>query len=395
MTTPGIVIVGAGECGTRAAFAVREGGYMESVTLIGQEPHFPYERPPLSKSVKIDLKFVAAAQAFQDARIEFIRGISVSKIDSKNRVAELEDGRIIPYDKLLLATGASPRLFPGMEGVQTFRALEDGQAVHSRLVPSAHIIIIGGGFIGLELAAAARAAGAEVTVIEAADRLMARAVPKEIANIAEAKHREKGVSFILGCGVAHATGSKVILSNGQVISGDFVIAGVGVTPNTVLAERAGLAVNNGIVVDSCFATSNAHIFAAGDCCSFPYHGRSVRLESWRAAYDHANHVAGAMLGCADPYGAVPWFWSDQYDLTLQVAGLPGTGRTVRRDNGKGTLILFELNGDGVLVSAAGIGTDNAVAKDIRLAEMLIAKGVALDESALADPNFNIKHLLRG
>ncbi|RWO94302.1 MAG: ferredoxin reductase [Mesorhizobium sp.] len=396
MTAPGIVIVGAGECGTRAAFALRERGYEETVTLIGKEPHLPYERPPLSKSIETGPKFVADARTFQAAGIDYISGVSVRKIDRAYQAAVLEDGRSISYNKLLLATGAFPRFFPGMEGAQTFRTLENAQAVHSRLIPGMHLIVVGGGFIGLELAAAARIAGAEVTVIEAADRVMARVVPEEIAAIAEAEHRKKGVSFILGCGVVRVTENEVVLSNGQIMSGDFVVAGVGVLPETDLAKSAGLAVDNGITVDGCFSTSDANVFAAGDCCNFPYRGQRVRLESWRAAHDQANHVAAAILGCTDLYDVVPWFWSDQYELTIQVAGLPGAaGRMVRRDIGDGALILFEQGLEGALVSAAGISMDNAIAKDIRLAEMLIGKGVAVDAGALADSKMNIKKLLKG
>ncbi|MCX2721194.1 NAD(P)/FAD-dependent oxidoreductase [Roseibium salinum] len=396
MSTSAIVIAGAGECGTRAAFALREHGYQGAVILIGEEPHFPYERPPLSKSPGAGPKTVADREKFQAAGIEFLSGVCVRTIDRAAREIGLGDGRTIPYHKLLLATGAAPKLFPGMEGARTFRALGDAQAVHGQLAPGRHLVVVGGGFIGLELAAAARIAGADVTVVEAADRLMPRIVPAEIAAIAEAEHRDKGVSLFLGTGVVSATERQVTLSDGRMVEGDLVVAGVGVAPNTALAEAAGLAVDNGIVVDGCFATSDPDIFAAGDCCSFPYRGRNVRLESWRAARDQADHAAAAILGAEELYAAVPWFWSDQYGLTLQVAGLPApVARTTRRACGNGAFILFEQDADGVLVAASGIGTGNAVAKDIRLAEMLIGKGVPVEADALADPAVNLKKLLRG
>jgi len=396
MKVPGIVIVGTGECGTHAAFALREYGYEGAVTLIGDEPHLPYERPPLSKSTESSPKFVAELQAFHAANINFIPGVSVHKIERHTQAVILEDGRAIPYNKLLLATGAFPKLFPGMEGAQPFRTLEDAQVVHSQLVPGTHLIVVGGGFIGLELAAAARIAGAEVTVIEATDQVMSRVVPEQIATVAEAEHRERGVSFFFGSGVVSATENEVVLFDGQIVSGDLVVAGIGVLPNIALAKAADLAVNNGITVDSCFTTTDANIFAAGDCCNFPYRGQRVRLESWRAAHDHAKHVAAAMLGRKDPYDVVPWFWSDQYDLTLQVAGLPRTaGQLVRRDVGDNAFIVFEQDDKGAVVAAAGIGTGNAVAKDIRLSEMLIGMGKAVEAAALADPAINLKKLLRG
>jgi len=175
-----------------------------------------------------------------------------------------------------------------------------------------------------------------------------------------------------------------------------LVAGVGVAPNVALAEAAGLTVENGIVVDGSFRTSEPAVYAAGDCCSFPYRGNPVRLESWRSAQDQENHVASAMLGGEEAYCRVPWFWSDQYDLTLQAAGLPDVTRPfIRRDLGDGAFVLFQLGDDGTLLSASGIGTGNAVAKDIRLAEMMIERGLAPDPAQLGDPNVNLKALLKG
>lgn len=392
----GIVIIGAGECGVRAAFALREGGFDGPVTLIGDERHLPYERPPLSKHFPVMAKQIAAEEAFAVARIELRRDTRVTGIDTHARTVETEDGTSIGYEKLLIATGATARRFPGMDKALTLRTLDDAGEILSGLSPERHLAIIGGGFIGLELAAIARMLGARVTVIEAADRLMARAVPAVIAAIAEERHRHEGVEIILGAQVKEAASDSVRLSDGRMIHCDMVVAGVGAVANTALAEAVGLAVGNGIVVDGCLRTSAPEVYAAGDCCSFPYLASQVRLESWRAAQDQANHVAGAMLGKNDPYAKVPWFWSDQYDLTLQVAGLPEAGRaSVRRDVGDDAFILFETGADGGLVAAAGIGRGNAVARDIRLAEMMIERGIAPDMARLADPSVNLKALLKG
>lgn len=392
----GMVIIGAGECGVRAAFALREAGYEGDVTLIGNERHLPYERPPLSKHFPVEPKPIVAEEAFRDAGIDFRRGVTVAEFDSGAKTILLEDNHSLAYDKLLIATGARARLFPGMEAAKTLRSVEDAQAILGAITPEAHVAIIGGGFIGLELAATARAKGARVTVVEAADRLMARAVPAEIAAVAEARHRAEGVDIILGAQVASVSATDLELADGRRIEADLVVAGVGAVPNCGLARAAGTKVDNGILVDHAFRTSLPDVFAAGDCCAFPYREKQVRLESWRAAQDHANHAARAMMGDETAYAKVPWFWSDQYDLTLQVVGLPDPDRPFhRRELGDEAFVLFQCDDAGRLIAAAGIGHGNAVAKDIRLAEMMIERGVAPDPQKLADPSVNLKALLKG
>ncbi|MBU4528080.1 MAG: FAD-dependent oxidoreductase [Hoeflea sp.] len=392
----GMVIIGAGECGVRAAFALREAGYEGKLTLIGNEPHLPYERPPLSKSFPVEMKPIAAEQAFAEIGIKLLRGVTVAQIDPEARNVLLGDDRTLAYDKLLIATGARARLFPGMEKALTLRTVDDAKALLGAITGQTHLAIVGGGFIGLELAATARGLGAKVTVVEAADRLMARAVPVEIAAVAAERHRAEGVDLILGEQVVKANENSVELADGRVIRCDLVVAGVGAVPNTGLAEAAGAGIANGIIVDHAFRTVVPNVFAAGDCCAFPYRGRNVRLESWRAAQDHANHVARAMLGDETAYAKSPWFWSDQYELTLQVVGLLETDKPFhRRELGDGGFILFQTDENGRLAAAAGIGTGNAVAKDIRLAEMMIERGSAPDPAKLADASVNLKALLKG
>jgi 3-phenylpropionate/trans-cinnamate dioxygenase ferredoxin reductase subunit len=394
--TAGMVIIGAGECGVRAAFALREAGHAGPVTLVGEEPHLPYERPPLSKTMPVTPKPIAAESRYEEAGIDFWRGARVERIDRLGRSVELSDGTVIAFDKLLITTGARARRFPGMETACTLRTVDDAHRILGELGTGSHLGIVGGGFIGLELAATARTMGAKVTVVEAADRPMARVVPAAIASIAEARHRDEGVELILGAKVEQAASDRIVLADGRTIECDVVVAGVGALPDTTLAEAAGLAVDNGIIVDGSFRTSLPNIHAAGDCCSFPYRGKRVRLESWRAAQDQANHAAAAMLGSEDAYGRVPWFWSDQYDLTLQVAGLPEPSLPfIRRDLGDGAFVLFQLDGGGQLVSACGIGAGNAVAKDIRLAEMMMERGVAPEPARLSDPDVNLKVQLKG
>ncbi|WP_068108212.1 NAD(P)/FAD-dependent oxidoreductase [Tropicimonas marinistellae] len=392
-----IVIIGAGECGVRAAFSLREYGHDGAITLIGAESALPYERPPLSKAMDGTEKPIRPADAYDTAGIDLVLGTDVARIDPEARRVFLGNGVDLPYHMLLLATGARARLFPSLRGCLTLRTDSDAEAIMARLAPNTRIGIVGGGFIGLELAATARATGAKVTVVEAAPRLLARGVPTEIASIVEARHRTAGVEIRTGTGVSSATNRTITLADGETLTFDAVIAGVGSVPNTELAADAGLAVENGIRVDEWFRTSDQRIFAAGDCCSFVWRGTRVRLESWKAAQDQGAFVAAAMLGRTNDggYRHVPWFWSDQYDQSLQVAGLFDADSPVQqRDAGQDKRIVFQCDAENVLVAAAGIGPGNSVSKDIRILEKLIERGARVDPSVLADPSLNLKRLLR-
>jgi 3-phenylpropionate/trans-cinnamate dioxygenase ferredoxin reductase component len=408
--TAGMLIIGAGECGARAALSLRERGYDGPVTLIGDEPHLPYERPPLSKDAMVSeaeplLKVVGDREHFAGRRIECVTGMRAVSIDRAARRVALADGRTLPYEKLLLATGATPRRLPlpGADSARCayLRTYDDALRIRSALKTGSHVAILGGGFIGLEIAASARKRRAGVTVIEALPRILTRGVPEAIARVVDARHRREGVT--LACGKAvlalreTASSIEIALADGSTIAADLLIIGIGAVPVTDLAQQAGLAIENGIAVDAQLRTSDPDIYAAGDCCSFPlavYGGRRVRLECWRNAQDQGGLAARNMLGAGESASAVPWFWSDQYDLTLQIAGLPDEGMdSVRRDLSEDAFILFHLASDGGLVAASGIARGNAVAKDIRLAEMLIAKGARPDPAALAQPGIKLKSLL--
>jgi 3-phenylpropionate/trans-cinnamate dioxygenase ferredoxin reductase subunit len=405
-----LVIVGAGECGARAAFALREAGHDGPVTLIGDEPHLPYERPPLSKAglvapYGVVPKLIADEARLAAAGIELRRGVRVAAIDRALRRLRTEGGETIPYDRLLLAAGSRPRRLRQDEAdvphVHYLRTLADAAALRARLRPGARVLIVGAGFIGLELAAAARHLGCAVTVIEVLPRLLARLVPAEIADILADRHRAEGVAILTGTPIARIEtapgGLRLTLADGRRLEGDLLVAGIGATPLTELGEAAGLALDNGIAVDARMRTADAGIFAAGDCCSFPlplYGGRRVRLESWRSAQELGTLAARSMLGDAEDHAGVPWFWSDQHDLGLQIAGLPDMGvTTVRRGLDAGARLLFHLAADGRLVAASGIGTGTAVGRDIRLAELLIARRAAPDPAALANPAVRLKTLL--
>ncbi|MRG56538.1 ferredoxin reductase [Phyllobacterium sp. SYP-B3895] len=405
----GMVIIGAGECGVRAAFALRENGYGGTIALIGTEPHLPYERPPLSKEAMVSddhplPRTIASIEQFAEQRIEFIGNSTAASIDRAAKSVVLHDGRKIPYERLLIATGALPRALPlaaGSKHCVTLRSYDDALRIRARFGPAARIAIIGGGFIGLELAASARKRGAVVTVIEAQPRILMRGVPEEIAEVIAARHRHEGVSLRCGAGIASINDTdesvNIILADGTEIAVDLAVIGIGAFPVTDLAEAAGLETANGIIVNDWLQTSDPDIFAAGDCCAFPlaiYGGRRVRLEAWRNAQEQGSLAARNMLGGRQPHESVPWFWSDQYELGLQVAGLADEAtQTIRRDLGDGAFMLFHLAADGRLVAASGIGPGNVVAKDIRLAEMLIQRGARPVPAQLQSSHVKLKSLL--
>ena len=285
--------------------------------------------------------------------------------------------------------------------IATLRSFEDAVRLRARLREGPRVAIVGGGFIGLELASSARRLGCPVTVIEAQPRLLQRGVPAPIAAALAAAHEAEGVAILCGRALAAIDdlpgAARLRLTDGATLEADLVIVGIGALPETALAEAAGLAAPNGIAVDDRLATSDPAIFAAGDCCSFPlalYGGRRVRLESWRNAREQGALAGRNMAGADEPHAAVPWFWSDQHHLGLQIAGLPDEGtETIRRDLAPDAFLLFHLDASGRLVAASGIGPGTSVARDIRLAEMLIARRAVPPRDRLAAADARLKSLL--
>lgn len=405
--TPGMVIIGAGECGASAARALREAGYAGPVTLVGREPHPPYERPPLSKAtITADAAPTPVPSApgtpLADLDIRHLRA-EATTIDRPGRRVRLTDGALLPYDRLLLATGASPRRLPGaaFRRLLYLRSFDDALALRPRLRSGGRTVVIGGGFLGLEIAAAAAALGGSVAVVEAEPRLLSRLVPAPIAAAVAAEHARHGVDLRLGRTVAaidDRTGAaEVRLDDGATLAAETIVAAIGALPDTALAAAAGLATDNGIAADAHLGTSDPSILAAGDCASVPhplYGDRRIRLEAWRSAREQGALAGRNMAGAREPHAAVPWFWSDQFDLGLQIAGLPDEGaETIRRDLGGGAFLLFHLAADGRLVAASGIGPGAAVGRDIRLAEMLIARRARPPRPALAQAETRLKSLL--
>ena len=336
-----IVIVGAGECGANTAIALRELGYGGRLVLIGVEAHDPYERPPLSKRALVASEApppatVLSATRRETADIEFLASARVVGIDRAARCVVVADGGSFEYDRLVLATGAQPRMLTisGAHHALLLRTYDDSIALRERLGPGVRLGVVGGGFIGLEVAAAARAKGCAVTVVEYMPRVLSRAVPAEIAAEIASRHAAAGVAIRCGVSVLgiEPVGDEYVISldTGLPVECDVVVAGVGASPVTDLAATAGLAIDNGISVDEYLRTSDPYVYAAGDCCSFPhtlFGGRRVRLEAWRNAHDQARAVARNLLGYNEIYRAVPWFWSDQYELGIQIAGLPDEAAT--------------------------------------------------------------------
>lgn len=404
----GIIIVGAGECGARAALSLRENGYPHPVTIIGEEVHLPYERPPLSKKILLDegdpqALAVLGHHMLREHNIRHIGGATAIAIDTSAKQLILSDGRTLPYSKLLLSTGATPRRLPNAPAssrIVYLRTIDDALALRPWIRADMHVAVLGGGFIGLEVAASARSRGAKATIIEAQERILTRGVAGPIAEAMASLHRRNGVAIKCGASVLDIEADRqhvaISLSDGDMITADVLVVGIGAQPRTELAAQAGIAVDNGIAVNERLETTVANIYAAGDCCSFPhplYGGRRLRLEAWRNAQDQGILAAANLLGANRSHDAVPYFWSDQFDHTLQIAGLADEGSSVvRRDLGEGAFILFHLDGEQRLVAASGVGPGNRVAKDIKLSEMLIARRLVLPAEALAGGT-NLKSLL--
>ncbi|WP_434287716.1 NAD(P)/FAD-dependent oxidoreductase [Celeribacter sp. SCSIO 80788] len=329
-----IAVIGAGQAGSALAAKLRALGYEGQLTLIGAEPVPPYQRPPLSKKymsgeMELDRLFLRPESFYEEQRIELVTGTRVTGIDPEAMVITLADGTEMPVDQIALTTGADPICLPpamgGGDGVYTMRSLADADAMAHEFTPGRRVLIVGGGYIGLEAAAVAALKGLQVTLVEMAPRILARVASEETADWIKTMHGSHGVDIREGCGLQglskSAASFSATLSDGTALDVDFVICGIGVRPGTALAERTGVEIDNGIKVDEFGRTSHPKIFAAGDCASFPWKSARIRLESVPHAIEQAEATAASMLGQGAPYVAKPWFWSDQYDVKLQIAGL--------------------------------------------------------------------------
>lgn len=408
-----IVIVGAGQAGGWAAATLRSEGYAGRIVLIGAEPHPPYERPPLSKAVlkgeaRPEHTHLMPPDTFAGLGLDHRAGVRVAALDREAHEVVLADGERVGYDRLLLCTGgeARPLEVPGgeLDGVLTLRTLEDAERLKGRLSEGARIVVIGGGWIGLEVAATARQAGAGVTVIEAMPRLCQRGVPEAISDYLRRLHTGHGVDVRLGSGVRQISRSlrdssqsdeeagtvagghlHVHLTDGTTLDADTVVAGIGLVPSVELAERAGLDTDHGgVVVGPDTRTSDPLILAAGDVAvaDNPWAGRRVRLESWQNAQDQGVAAAKAALGQDVRHEPLPWFWSDQYDVNLQIYGVPRPEHevVVRGNPEEGPFLVFFVEGGRM---RAAMGPNGG--RELRLTKRIIEREVAVDPVALADP----------
>lgn len=397
-----ILIIGAGQAAAQAVSTLRAEGFAGSLAIVGDEPFAPYQRPPLSKAYlagtfERERLFLKPQKFFEEARCELILGVAAESLDRNARTVALADGRRLAYDALLIATGSRARRLPvrgaDLAGIFYLRGIADVDALREAFAGGGRLAVVGGGYIGLEVAAVAIKCGLAVTVFESLDRVMARAVSPGLSVFYESVHREAGVQFQLNTTVQSFEGTDRLdglRAGGKLHAADFALVGIGIVPNVELAEAAGLACGDGIVVDECARTADPAIFAAGDCTRhIGRDGTPIRLESVQNAIDQAKHAALAMLGRPVPYREVPWFWSDQYDLKLQIAGLAREEDVcVRRgDPAARKFAMFHLRGGRV----AAVEAVNAAPEYI-VGRKLIAQGAAIDASNLADLTIPMKSL---
>ena len=401
-----VAIVGTGQGGFQTAASLREGGFDGRVVLVGDEPDLPYQRPPLSKAyltgkANAELVRLRPERFYVEHRIELRAGERAAAIDRAGRQVLLVSGERLPYDHLVLATGAHNRALPvpggGLDGAFQLRSVAEAEALRRRLERARQAVVVGAGFIGLEFAAAAAERGLEVTVVEAADRVMARAVSAPVSEFFRASHERRGIRFVLGAAVVEVLGaggrvSGVATADGRHFPADLVLVGIGVVPNAGLAAEAGLAIANGIVVDEQLLTRDPMISAIGDCAAFPCRhagdgGAVLRLESVQNAVDQARCVAARLVGRPAPYASLPWFWSEQGSLKLQIAGLttPHDRAVLRGDPAQGGFSVFCFRG----AELAGVESVNRPLDHI-LARKLLASGADLVPEQAADPAFDLK-----
>ncbi len=400
-----IVIAGAGHAAGQTAVSLRQGGFDGRIVIVGEEPYLPYQRPPLSKKflageLELERLFLRPERYYAEHDVELQLNTRVAAINRAGHKVQLAGGGELGYAKLVLATGTRVRrlAIDGEElpGSHYLRTVDDVLAIRQDFRPGARLVVLGAGYIGLEVAAVAAQAGLNVSVWEIADRVLARVASPELSAFYERVHREAGVELKLGLPpVTEISGQArveaVVDGNGQSWPADMVLIGIGVLPATELAEAADLPCDNGILVDEYCQTEDPDILAVGDCTNHPNSllGRRLRLESVHNAQEQAKTAAGTLLGKPRPYAQVPWFWSDQYDLKLQIAGLaePDCDRVVRGDPAGRSLAVFHLR-DGRLQAVEAVNS----AREFMLGKKLIAAGARFDPAELADPSRSFKEM---
>jgi 3-phenylpropionate/trans-cinnamate dioxygenase ferredoxin reductase subunit len=394
-----VLIIGAGHAGGSAAALLRQYGFEGEIVLAGEEAAAPYQRPPLSKAwlkgeAGLEDLLLRPESFYAEQKIDLRTGVTATAIDADARSVTFADGMVEAYDVLILATGSMARklAIPGADrpGLLELRTLDDAERLKSALSPGQRLAVVGGGYVGLEAAASARALGAEAVIIERMDRVLARVASQTLSTFFTNLHRQHGVEILTGAEVAGFEDGGVRLADGGLIAADAILVGVGALAREALARTAGLACENGVVVDETARTSDPAIYAIGDVTHRPipvHGGRMHRLESVPNALEQAKQAAAAIVGRAAPAPEVPWFWSDQYDVKLQIAGLPfdADRQVVRGDPATGGFAVFHLNGDRIVCVEAV----NAPAEFMG-GRLLIGKATPVETALLADPAVSIK-----
>ena len=398
-----VIVIGAGQAGSSCVVKLRNLGFDGEITLIGEETAPPYQRPPLSKAyllgeMELDRLFLRPEALYAEEDISLRLGARVDAVDTGAKTVTT-GGETLTYSDLVFTTGSTPRRLPAaiggdLGGVYTVRDLADVDAMAPEFADGRRVLIIGGGYIGLEAAAVAAKKGLKVTLVEMEDRILKRVAAKETSDYFRDLHQSHGVTIMEGVGLKALEGqgrvASATLSNGETLEIDFAIVGIGIAPAASLAEAAGVALDNGISTDAQGRTSVPNVWAAGDCASFPYRGERIRLESVPNAIDQAELVAQNIMGAGKDYIAKPWFWSDQFDVKLQIAGLNrGYDRVIARKAGDATSFWYYRGDELLAVDAANAPREYMVGK------RLIEGGKSPDPAAVADPETDLKVLMRG
>lgn len=391
-----IVIAGAGQAGATVAMGLRRAGFSGDITMVGEETHLPYERPQLSKEMlrpeHPPHRSIKVRSDYEAQNIKLALGRRVIHADAAGRRLKLDDGRDLPYDRLVIATGVTPRRLPGLieapDQLHYLRTVEDAARLRADIECGKHLAIVGGGVIGLEVAAAARARACQVTLIEAGDRLMARSVDETVSAYLDRSHRANGVSIRYGVyPVAQSRDGQLKLSDGSVIDAQSVLVGIGVVPNIGGFEHLGITDALGVRVDANGQSLIPGIYATGDIASQPFDGSYCRIETWANAQDHAAAVAKNLLGATEPNPAPVWFWSDQGPLNLQVVGNAQRGLSVVRGDSQGEVFsVFRLDHENRVSGCSCVNSP----KDMALARRWVKQGTQVDPKRLADPGVPLR-----
>jgi 3-phenylpropionate/trans-cinnamate dioxygenase ferredoxin reductase subunit len=402
---PTFVVIGAGHAAGQAVASLRQEGFSGDIVVVGDEPHLPYQRPPLSKQYLsgeqgLDKVYLRPQAFYADRNIDVKLGVRATRLEPGEHRITLDDGSTLKYDKLLLATGSRVRVLniegSDLPGIHYLRTIADVDAIRAEFAPGKRIIVVGGGYIGLEVAAVATKAGLDVTVLEMEDRILKRVTTEAMSAFYHQLHTGRGVTIRTSARVTGFAGSErveaVLIDSGERLPADLVIVGIGIVPNVELAADAGLACDNGILVDDHCRTSDPDIYAAGDCTNHPNPllGRRMRLESVPNAMEQARVAATNMNGGDATYASIPWFWSDQYELKLQMVGFSADAdqAIVRGDPEKNEFATFYLK-NGVVVAVDAVNSP----RDFMASRQMVAKKSAPDPERLADPDVPLKELM--